>query len=261
MAEVGAKDVNLLSYWMPFLRNLREFKEIAIAEEPELRYILEARERALRNFFIEDADEWGISRFEDMMGITPNAGDSLEIRRFRVFFKWADYRPYTEKLLCKRLREICGSDEAFELDRRYTEYWLGIITHVSGTGMYELISDLLTEMLPCNLVFEYQNILDALICNTLYVGEICCTDDITAKADIETSIVGGIASSVGYWHKITHDVDFISASNNDVYSGMSTGVVYAKIITDDITSEISIENNSYVADPSVSSGITITINE
>lgn len=263
-----AKDVDLLSYWMPFLKNLKEFKEIAKTEEPELRYILTAIERALANFFIDDADEWGIKRFEEMMGIIPNVGDSLEVRRHRIFIRWTDYIPFTDPVLYRRLLEICGLEDAFEIERHYKEYWIRIVTHITAADIYELVSAMIDEMIPCNLVLDYENILETLTSNTLYVGEICCTsmryqitDDITSKADIETSIMGGGASSVGYWHKITHDADFVGAPNGEVYSGMSAGVVYARIITDDITSEVSIEGNSYVSDPAVSSGTTITINE
>ena len=72
-----AKEVHLLNYWMPLLRKLKEFKEIAKTEEPELRYILAAIDRTLANFFIESADEYGIKRFEDMMGIVPEETDTL----------------------------------------------------------------------------------------------------------------------------------------------------------------------------------------
>ena len=61
-----AREIDLLGYWMPVLRQLKEFKEIAKAETPELKYILEQIERTLNNMFIETADEYGIKRFEDM---------------------------------------------------------------------------------------------------------------------------------------------------------------------------------------------------
>ena len=82
-----AKEVDLLSYWMPILRNLKEFKEIAKAEEPEIIALLEAIDRTKYNMFIETADEYGIERFENMMGIYPEAGDTLETRRFNVLVK------------------------------------------------------------------------------------------------------------------------------------------------------------------------------
>ena len=62
-----AREIDLLGYWMPVLRQLKEFKEIAKAETPELKYILEQIERTLNNMFIETADEYGIKRFEDIM--------------------------------------------------------------------------------------------------------------------------------------------------------------------------------------------------
>ena len=40
-----AREIDLLGYWMPVLRQLKEFKEIAKAETPELKYILEQIER------------------------------------------------------------------------------------------------------------------------------------------------------------------------------------------------------------------------
>ena len=52
-----AREIDLLGYWMPVLRQLKEFKEIAKAETPELKYILEQIERTLNNMFIETADE------------------------------------------------------------------------------------------------------------------------------------------------------------------------------------------------------------
>ena len=61
-----AREIDLLGYWMPVLRQLKEFKEIAKAETPELKYILEQIERTLNNMFIETADEYGIKRFEEM---------------------------------------------------------------------------------------------------------------------------------------------------------------------------------------------------
>lgn len=96
-----AREIDLLSYWMPVLRQLKEFKEIAKAETPELKYILEQIERTLNNMFIETADEYGIKRFEDMMGIYPEAGASLETRRFNVLVKWNDKVPYTEREIYK----------------------------------------------------------------------------------------------------------------------------------------------------------------
>jgi hypothetical protein len=49
-----AKGVDLLGYWMPLLRNLKEFKEIAKAEEPEITLLLNSIDNTINNMFIEN---------------------------------------------------------------------------------------------------------------------------------------------------------------------------------------------------------------
>lgn len=152
-----AKEVHLLNYWMPLLRNLKEFKEIAKTEEPELRYLLEVIDRALANMFIETADEYGIERFESMMGIIPDEGADLEARRFKVLTLWNDYIPFTKSELYKRLVSICGSEDDFELVERYEEYILELYTHLGVAGAFDMVLDALEEMLPCNILVTYEN--------------------------------------------------------------------------------------------------------
>lgn len=152
-----AKDVHLLEYWMPLLRNLKEFREIAKTEEPELKYILEAIDRTLNNMFIETADEYGIERFESMMGIIPNEGDDLEKRRLTVLTIWNDYIPFTRSELYKRLVSICGSESGFEMIEKYQEYILELYTHLEVSGAFDMVLSTLEEMLPCNMVVVYEN--------------------------------------------------------------------------------------------------------
>jgi len=101
-----AKEVDLLSYWMPILRNLKDFKEIAKAEEQEIGLLLEAVDRTLNNMFIKTADEYGIKRFEEIMSIYPEEGATLEVRRFNVSIKWSDKLPYTESIMRGLLETI-----------------------------------------------------------------------------------------------------------------------------------------------------------
>lgn len=156
-----AKEVDLLSYWMPILRQLKEFREIAKAEEPEIKRILEAIDRTLDNMFIETADEYGIGRFEDMVGIYPDAEESLEQRRLNLLVKWCDQVPYTYKTLYDKLYAICGDADKFSIVERYDEYLIEIITHLGVKGALDTVQDFLIEMLPCNLVLDLSNILDA----------------------------------------------------------------------------------------------------
>lgn len=148
-----AKEVDLLSYWMPILRNLKEFKEIAKAEEPELRLLLEAIDRTLANMYIETADEYGIERFESMMGIYPEAGDTLEERRFSVLTKWNDKIPYTEEALHGLLEVLCGGD-GYTLKIDYANYKLVVKLALSNENNVNEVEDLLARVVPVNIVTQ-----------------------------------------------------------------------------------------------------------
>lgn len=199
-----AKEVILLNYWMPLLRNLKEFKEIAKTEEPELRYILEAIDRTLANMFIETADEYGIERFESMMGIIPEEGADLETRRFKVLTLWNDYIPFTRAELYKRLVSICGSEDAFELVEKYEEYILELYTHLGVAGAFDMVLETLEEMLPCNLQVTYEN-------------------KVPVRAPIFYSF-GGVGCTT---EKIRMDytVSFSEHSPLTIYSGMAARVI------------------------------------
>lgn len=198
-----AKEVHLLNYWMPMLRNLKEFKEIANTEEPELRYILEAIDRTLNNLFIETADEYGIERFESMMGIIPDAEDGLETRRFRVLTLWNDYIPFTRSELYKRLLSICGSDDAFELVERYEEYILELYTHLGVSGAFDMVLETLEEMLPCNLQVVYENSVPVKSPFNLSFGGVGCTTEkirlgysVSLSEHSPLTVYSGMAASV-----------------------------------------------------------------
>lgn len=155
-----AKEVDLLNYWMPVLKQLREFKGIAKTEEIELKLILEAIDRTIANMFIETSDEYGIERFEKMMSIYPDDEDDLEQRRLNVLIKWGDKVPYTYKTLYDRLYSLCGSKDKFSIVEHYEEYLIEIITHLEVKGALDTVQDLLAEILPCNLVLDLTNILN-----------------------------------------------------------------------------------------------------
>ena len=146
-----AKAVDLLSYWPPTLRNLKEFKEIAKAEEPEIRALLQAIDKTLNNMFIEDADEDGITRFEKILSIYPAEGESLDTRRFRVQTKWNDQLPYTEEELRGRLTSLCGKD-GYTLNISYANYTLDVKVALTSKDALPLVAELLDTLVPCNMV-------------------------------------------------------------------------------------------------------------
>lgn len=146
-----AKEVHVLDYWMPLLRNLKEFKEIAKAEEPELEILLAEIDRTLDNMFIETADEEGIKHFEAMMGIYPAEGATLEERRFEVMVKWNDKLPYTEDALRGFLDVLCG-ENGYTLINDFENYTLSIKLGIASESNYEEVQKLLDRVVPANIL-------------------------------------------------------------------------------------------------------------
>lgn len=292
---INTKEVDLLSYWMPLLRKLKEFKEIAKTEEPELRYILEAIDRTLANMFIETADEYGVKRFENMMGLYPEEGDSLETRRFNVLIKWNDKVPYTEKELYNRLLSLCGSADKFTIEEHYKDYLLKVATHLGIAGAFDAVAKLLEDMLPCNLVLDLQNTIEAVKTTPLYLGVVTCTamrylitndiqreyhgggvmyygvglskagthvitHDIASKILTETPLNEVVASSTAMIGLITHDVKLEDSTEYTLYAGIGMGIAHTRIITHDLSMSVKSNGTSTVASP-VNTATVITINQ
>lgn len=288
-----AKEVDLLSYWMPVLRQLKEFKEIAKTEEPELRYILEACDRTLNNFFISTADEYGISRFESMMGIFPDEGEDLETRRFNVLVKWNDKVPYTDGELYDRLLSLCGEGK-FTITPQYEDYKIGITTEVGIKGAFDTISSLITDMLPCNLELTLKNILKAqkstplgfgvaistamsyqitndinkqyLADNPLTfgmgvgnAGTHTVTHDIAVSVAKDTPLNEAVAVANAFSEIITHDVGLKDNLEAPLNKAVGVGMAYTTLITHDLESKADVNGNSTVSAP-LSTATVITIN-
>lgn len=237
-----SKAVDLLSYWMPLLRNLKEFKEIAKAEEPELRYLLNAVEQTLSNMFIDLSNEAGISRFEQMLKIVPNLDDTIETRRFRVLSKWNKKEVYTDETLEELLTSLCGEGN-YEIIRKYDEYFLKIITKLSVKDAFETVSEVLQEILPCNLVLELANTVKELSGTVLYVSGLASTamvyefintsDSFAECSTVPYLYVGGIATTAmlygfknsadGGAGRITVHLPIYSAVTNSI--GITTEII------------------------------------
>lgn len=197
-----AKAVNLLSYWMPVLRQLKEFKEIAKAEEPELRLLLEACDRTLNNLFITTADESGIAHFERLLRIFPDDGEDLDTRRFNVLIRWSDKAPYTDEELYNRLCALCGEGN-FSITRNYDKYAIEISVSTGIKGAFDAVIALVNDMIPCNLVSTFTHIMPAEKTSYPSVGVAISTamsyqitNDIKSKVTTVATLNSAVVNSV-----------------------------------------------------------------
>ena len=84
--------------------------EILGAEEPEFQELVKQIDDVMNDNFILTATARGIARFEEMLGIRPETGATLETRRSAVLTKWWDATPYTIRTLKNRIALIQGND-------------------------------------------------------------------------------------------------------------------------------------------------------
>lgn len=167
------REVDLNSYLPPYLKGYKEIAETLKAEDPEFKLLWEAVDRLLKNQFIEDADEYGISRREDIIGILPSSQDTLESRRSRVQALWWNPTPYSIRAFVAKIADLCG-ENGYEVDKtRLEEYWLGLTTHLSRYGQVDNLKQLILGMPPCNIVIEAVNDIVTLVCAAIvYAGTV-----------------------------------------------------------------------------------------
>ena len=157
------KKVNLFCYYPPYLSEYREVNEILKLENKDLTKLWKEIDRAFLNTFIFSADSLGLSIFEEMLNLYPKATDSLEDRRRRIYIKWNETLPYTERWLKNFLKIFFNrttTTAAFKVF--YNEYRLQIKLksqeHFSDKE-YRLYP-VLREKIPANMVLDMINVLN-----------------------------------------------------------------------------------------------------
>lgn len=133
------------------MREYAEIQEIMNAEQPEIDLVWENAENALLNQFLMEANEYGVSRWEAMLQISPKDTDTLDDRRFRILTKLNQQLPYTHRRLEQFLTTICGA-EGFTIVLNPAEYSIEIRLAVGYHGALAEVEKLLKMMLPANLI-------------------------------------------------------------------------------------------------------------
>jgi len=155
-----SREINLIDYLPPFLQGYREMQAIMTAENPEFQAVSDEGQVVLDNTFILYCNEDGIARFERMLGIYPLPSDPLEARQSRVLTRWNDVVPYTLKSFLSKLASLQGNNN-IQITIYNDQYKIQVVTHLEKQGQQDDLAYLFRTVLPCNLVVESINILDA----------------------------------------------------------------------------------------------------
>lgn len=173
------REVDLVTYLPSFMQKYQEPVAALEAENPEFAIAWDGAHRILYNHFISTADEYGIRRFEKMLGISPAEEDTLESRRSRVQSKWFSKLPYTLRILLQKLTVLCGGT-GFKVTEYFEEgYTLTLETGLELYGQVEELSDILDTLLPCNMTASVRNTLSGQVTGNIYTfGGVAFVQDI-----------------------------------------------------------------------------------
>jgi hypothetical protein len=169
------RKTNLSSYLPQYLTEYKELAEIMNSEDTEFEVVWNAADRVLYNEFILTCDEDGITRFEQMLNITPQKKDTLESRKLRVQSRWFVQLPYTWKSLMEKMVAICG-DNDFQLTKKFDEYRIDITASLSMYDQVKELENMLNSILPCNMVFVGTNKMEAVASGTVHRAGTVVTD-------------------------------------------------------------------------------------
>lgn len=145
--------MELHEYWPEFLAELKEFRTLAQAEQPEVTAAQLVVRQMPDDFFIETLTEAGAERWEKMLGL-PAAGDwPLEDRRFRIMTWATEQAPFTFRRLKELLGTLCGED-GYTVSRNVVEQHLVVRVALTAKQNYNDVGTLLERIVPMNMTID-----------------------------------------------------------------------------------------------------------
>lgn len=184
----------LLKYMPDYYQNVYEMEELLKAQSKGLYQFDGEINRTLLNEFIIQADEKGISVFEDQAGIKPDPGASLETRRNNVLLRLLPPKPLTTGYL-NHLLEIMNLKSKVRVD--YAKH-LAIVEAKSTDITPDKVNSMkymLNITLPATMIYDIKiNLAQADTQRELYLGIVNTADSYiniqanTAQIDFQNKL-------------------------------------------------------------------------
>lgn len=175
----------LIDYLPPFMQDFAEIKAIMRTEQPELDRAWLDIQIPLADAFIMDCDEYGIKKYETLVGVIPGPGDTLDERKARVLIWWNNFIPYTYRVLVRRLNALCGAGN-YEISGSLENYELLLKTNLMLGGQMQSLEHLIIQMVPMNMNCGAEN---ELICDADgfmgCTGGVCTIEKVVITSDFQ----------------------------------------------------------------------------
>lgn len=156
--------LNRLNDLIPdYYDDITEPHDLAAGEQPLLDDLEAAIFDGQNSQSVITADSAALSVYESMLGIIPQAGDTLETRRYNVLMEVLPPQPLTEPYL-RQLLQVLNINATVSVYGRQFE--VNIIASPTDKGSTQRLTSLLDRYLPANLTFTHQLQLP----NRIYIG-------------------------------------------------------------------------------------------
>ena len=140
-------------YYPDVVAPAKEFKKLAAAENPEFQILWDQAWEWMKNTFVYDFSENGLQRWEKMLGITPELGESFEDRRTDVLLRLNNSVIYTERSLKKIYDSVYGINSVIP-DVRYKDYILALNLYGDAVWQPVKIKTYTRAIIPANLIIK-----------------------------------------------------------------------------------------------------------
>lgn len=141
----------LRDYWPDYLKDIVELKEVAAAEQLEIDTITELINNMSHDFSAFTLTEYGIKRWEKILGIGGKSADDMDSRRFRIISRILEQIPITKRTLYSQLETLCGKD-GFKLEINSGAYTLTVKLALTSKSSFDDVVELINRSSPANLV-------------------------------------------------------------------------------------------------------------
>lgn len=195
------RTVDLWRYLPEYLKQFPELNKLFEAEKPEFQTLVYNLNRLLNNLFIDTATSGGLDRFEQILHLYPNPGDTVEIRRSNIMAAWFSDKMYTMKTLLNRLSVLQGNDNIQLVWDEDDNYLLHVFTRLEVQGQVDRLHEILEEMLPADIAYESTNYIEATKEVGVYyaaglsvTGTLFLTNDFTGTVEISGNAFVGMAN-------------------------------------------------------------------
>lgn len=153
---IPVPDIDLLILLPEYFSVIKDFQELMSTEQIELENLWARITQVWLNQFIQTADVGTIEYHENLLGIVPDPGDTLEIRRWRVLLRYRLRLPFTLPKLYELLNGLVGIGEYY-IDIDYPNYTMTVhFFNTEQTVLNEAIRQLVLVP-PAHLAKFYIN--------------------------------------------------------------------------------------------------------